>query len=957
MTTTHRTDGGTDDPNDGGSGDTGLGGGPADPGDPDAPDGSGSGAPPDDDEPISREEADELIEEIERRRSLRGTAAVAVAVIGILFSVFQLFLAARSFTFTVWLPTVEFAGISLAPWQVSLQLLQVNAIHVAFALTLTFLLFPASMGDGIVSRNLGRVVPAIAGRFGDENPVTRLAAGVRSAFRWAFLDPDRERVTPFDLLCIAAMFLSALYFLTEFSEIQNMRVFGIDSGRPVTEVYAFLQPLLGGVPFVSEYSYAMLLGVAGVLLVLEATRRTLGLPLMIIVGTFIVYARWGYLISGGTPFLGLLAIPELTWPDIVQNLWYNTENGVFGIPVTVSVSFIYIFILFGSFLEMSGAGQWFIDLAYALTGGRKGGPAKASILASGFMGTISGSSIANTVTTGAFTIPLMKRSGYSPEFSGAVESSASSGGQILPPVMGAAAFLMVEYTGTPFAEIIILSTIPAIVFFFGVWVMVHLKAVEEGIGGVSGEDTVDLWSHLKRGWFYLVPIGLLLYYLIIERLSVSRSAWFTLVALVALIAFIAAYSEETRLRLFGVLAAVVGVDLASHVVAGVPVTGLVTGAGGAGLSVVDAVRAVSAGFEWYVMLAGVVTLLSRPNLDASLLELNPSVRDTAEAVGDRTGRDLENNQPFKLGTFVVKSMEDGAKTAVPVVVAVAAAGIIPGVISVSGLGPNLTSLLLELSGGSRVVMLLVTAVASIILGMGMPTTVTYIILISMLATPLVQFGIPLLAAHLYILYFGVIADITPPVAVAAYAASGVAKSDPFQTGVKAFSLSLNKAIVPFAFVLAPGIVLLRQKENAAELPLREQYRVVNFADLAELSYSVPEILVPVIGVFLGVIALGATVIGTLYTRVDQLGRAALGVSALLLMAPLMLSDTVFDLLGLVGVSVSVDTLLLDLSLRAVGFALFVLFTLRNRRAFDGGGPANDDATTGAAETVAGSDSG
>ena len=930
MTTTHRTDGGTDDPNDGGPRDPGPGG-------PAAP---GTDAPPDDDA-ISREEADELIDEIERRRSLQGVAAVAVAAIGILFSVFQLFLAARSFTFTVWLPTVEIAGLSLSPVRVSLQLLQANAIHVSFALVLTFLLFPGSMGDGFVAKNLGRVVPGLAQRLGSDSPVTRLAAGVRSVFRWAFLDPDRQRVTPFDLVCIAAAVLSALYFLTEFAEIQNMRVFGIDSGRPITEVYAFLQPLLGGVPFVSEYSYAMALGAIGVLLVLEATRRTLGVPLMIIVATFIVYARWGYLISGSTPFLGLLAIPELTWPDIVQNLWYNTENGVFGIPVTVSVSFIYIFILFGSFLEMSGAGQWFIDLAYALTGRRKGGPAKASILASGVMGTISGSSIANTVTTGAFTIPLMKRSGYSPEFSGAVESSASSGGQILPPVMGAAAFLMVQYTATPFAEIIILSTIPAVVFFFGVWVMVHLKAVEQDIGGVAAEDTVGLVEHLKYGWFYLVPIGLLLYYLIVERLSVSRSAWFTLVALVALIAFIAAYSKETRLRLFGVLSAIVGVELASYVVAGVPVTGLVTGAGGEGLSLVEAATAVTAGTEWYVMLAGVVTLLSKPDLDASLLELNPEIRETAEDLGERTGRDLGDSQPFKLGTFVVKSMDEGARTAVPVVIAVAAAGIIPGVISVSGLGPNLTSLLLALSGGSKVIMLLVTAIASIILGMGMPTTVTYIILISMLAAPLVQFGIPLLAAHLYILYFGVVADITPPVAVAAYAASGVAKSDPFQTGVQAFSLSLNKAIVPFAFVFAPGIVLLREIPGMTD---GKQYQVVGFSDLAELSYSIPEILIPVVGVFLGVIALGATVIGTLYTRVSRPARAVFALSALLLMAPGMLSDPVFDILGLLGASVSVNALLLDLALRGIGFVLFALFALQNRRAADRDGGSDAGAT-------------
>ena len=329
MTTTNGNDGGIDGPNDGGSGGPPPGG----PGE----SGSGAGGPPDDadGDQLSREEADELIQEIERRRSLQGVAAAAVAVIGIMFSVFQLFLAARSFTFEVWLPTVEIAGISLSPVQISLQLLQANAIHVAFALVLTFLLFPVSTGDGFVAQGLGRIAPAASRRLGEENPVTRLVERVRAGVRWAVLDPDRDRVTPVDLVFIVMAFLSALYFLTEFAEIQNMRVFGVDSGRPVTEVYAFLQPVLGGIPFISEYSYAMILGALGVLLVLEATRRTLGLPLMIIVATFIVYARWGYLISTGTPFLGLLAIPELTWPDIVQNLWYNTENGVFGIPVTV----------------------------------------------------------------------------------------------------------------------------------------------------------------------------------------------------------------------------------------------------------------------------------------------------------------------------------------------------------------------------------------------------------------------------------------------------------------------------------------------------------------------------------------------------------------------------------------------------------------------------------------------
>ena len=281
-------------------------------------------------------------------------------------------------------------------------------------------------------------------------PATRGARGVRRGVRWFLLDPERNRVTPIDVVFLVLSALTSLYMLTDFEEIQLLRSLGLDSGDTIVEVYPFLElPVQAvsalGIPL-DEVSYAFVLGALGVLLVLEATRRTLGVYLMGIVGLFIVYARFGYLIPGDAPVVGVLGrIQQTGWADIIQNLWYNTANGVFGVPVQVSVQFIYIFILFGAFLEMSGAGKWFIDLAYAATGRRKGGPAKASILASGFMGMISGSSIANTVTTGAFTIPLMKRTGYRPEFAGGVEASASSGGQILPPVMGAAAFLIVEY--------------------------------------------------------------------------------------------------------------------------------------------------------------------------------------------------------------------------------------------------------------------------------------------------------------------------------------------------------------------------------------------------------------------------------------------------------------------------------------------------------------------------------
>jgi TRAP transporter 4TM/12TM fusion protein len=761
-------------------------------------------------------------------------------------------------------------------------------------------------------------------QFGPGHPATRGAQRLGDGLAWLFLDREMDRVTPLDYVLIAISVLTAAYFITDFDEIQLMRARGLEAGRPIQEVFTFLEPLSFLLGPLTDMSYAYVLGLVGVVLVLEATRRAISLWLMVIVAAFVVYARFGFLIPQNAAYVGVLSIPPLEWPSIIQNLWYNTENGVFGIPVTVSVQFIYIFILFGAFLEMSGAGQWFIDLAYGATGTRRGGPAKASILASGFMGTISGSSIANTVTTGAFTIPLMKRSGYRPEFAGGVEASASSGGQILPPVMGAAAFLIVQYTGTPFREVIVAAAIPAIVFFFGVWVMVHFEAVKENIGGLDPSELVDIRTHLTNGWFYLVPIGLLLYYLIIERLSVARSAWFTLIAIGALIALVAAYSDETRGRLGAVFAALFGATFLSQLLAGAGVLGALAGDGTGSQSAAAAFAATVGSIGTLAILSGVFVLAMKPYLDAPILSYDDAVDEAAETTAEAINRsDVASNGLYRLGIFFGKSMESGARTAVPVVIAVAAAGIIPGVISVSGLGPNLVALIRAIAGGSLVLLLLVTAVSSIILGMGMPTTVTYIILVSLLAPALTAFGVPLLAAHLFILYFGVIADITPPVAVAAYAASGVAKSDAFQTGIEAFSLSLNKAIVPFAFILAPGILLIRVEDGAA--------RVITFADVADVTFFLPEVVVPVVGVFVGVIALAATVIGFVHSRVSRSRRIAFAVSSLLLMAPGLAVSGLYDILGLVGVAGGEVTLAIDLALRAVGLALFAALVTENRR--------------------------
>ncbi|WP_435155967.1 TRAP transporter permease [Haladaptatus sp. DFWS20] len=875
---------------------------------------------------LSEQEQEALVEELEHRRHLRGTVALVTSAIAITFSAFQMWLAARGFIFEVTLPAI--GQISLG----ALQLLQVNAVHVTFALLLSFFMFPTTTGRGFLSRRLGRIVPAVRERFGDYSPLTRGTETLRRGVRWAMVDSDRNRVTPVDFLMIGVALLSVWYMLTDFDEIRRMRALGLGFGRTISEVYPFLSPVFDflsavGIPL-NEVSYAFILGALGVLLVLDATRRALGLYLMVIVASFIVYARWGYLIPIDAPIVGVLSIPPLDWSSIVQNLWYNTENGVFGIPVTVSVRFIFIFILFGAFLEMSGAGQWFIELAYAATGRRKGGPAKASILASGFMGTISGSSIANTVTTGAFTIPLMKRSGYRSEFAGAVEASASSGGQILPPVMGAAAFLIVEYTLTPFRDVIMAAAIPAIVFFFGVWVMVHLEASKENIGGLADSEIVSVRPHLLRGWFYLVPLVLLLYYLIIERLSIERAAWYTLIAIGALIAFVTAYNRRSRVPLIGAIVGVSAIQFASFASAGVGIVSLLTGGGGTGMTPIAALNAVAGQLGWLTLAVSLLTLLLRPHADAPLLDFDGQV-DSAVVKGAKMLRrpKLADNRGFQYGGFVFTSMDSGARTATAVVIAVAAAGIIPGVISVSGLGPNLTQLIREVSGGSIVVLLVLTAISSIILGMGMPTTVTYIILVSMLGDAIAGFGIPILSAHLFILYFGVIADITPPVAVAAYAASGIAKSDQFQTGVEAFSLSLNKAIVPFAFVLTPGILLLRGVGTGQEV------HVIGLNDVTNLGYFVPDVLIPVAGVFVGVVALGATVIGYLYADVSRGDRAWFALAALLLMAPLLLFNTVTGLLGLVGLP-TFEPGSFDLVLRAIGAVAFGVLALKNRRRAD-----------------------
>jgi TRAP transporter 4TM/12TM fusion protein len=447
----------------------------------------------------------------------------------------------------------------------------------------------------------------------------------------------------------------------------------------------------GGMPT----SLDMVLGIITIVLVLEITRRSIGPELPIIAIVFIAYTFLGKYIPG------ILGHRGYSYARVINQLYMTTE-GIFGTPLGVSATFVFMFILFGSFLEITGVGQFFIDVAFAAAGHKKGGPAKAAVLASGFMGSISGSSIANTVTTGAFTIPLMKKVGYHPNFAGAVEAAASTGGQILPPVMGAAAFIMSEFTNIPYIKIIASAFIPALLYYLGVMIMVHLQASKRGLMGIPKEELPEFKGTFLRGFHLLLPlIGVLLFLI---RYSPLRAAF---------------------------------------------------------LSILVALGACM----------------------------------------------LRKHTRIKAGA-VLHALEDGAKKAIGVAAACACAGIIVGVVTLTGLGLTFANLIISLAGGLLLPTLFLTMIASIILGMGLPTTAKYIVLATMAAPALVQLGVPLIAAHLFILYFGVIADVTPPVALAAYAGAGIAGGDSFKTGVQALKLASAGFLIPFIFAMSPELLLI-----------------------------------------------------------------------------------------------------------------------------------------------------
>ncbi|MGE5256601.1 MAG: TRAP transporter permease [Hyphomicrobiales bacterium] len=426
----------------------------------------------------------------------------------------------------------------------------------------------------------------------------------------------------------------------------------------------------------------------GILLTLEAARRVVGLPIVCLSVFFLIYTYFG------AYFPGFMAHRGYSLERIASHMYLTTE-GILGIPLGVAATFIYLFILFGSFREKSGLGQLFIDIANAVAGWASGGPAKMAIVTSALEGTVSGSSVANTVESGSLTIPMMKRLGYRPEFAAAVEASSSTGGQIMPPIMGAAAFIMAEFLNVPYLMIAKAAAIPACLYFFGVFMEVHFEAKRCNLRGLSRAELPKFGDVMRERGHLFVP-------------------------LFAIIIFL------------------------------------------------------SIGFTpLYAALMGLVTCIIAG-------ALKKATRMSAREIAD--------------------GFELGARNAIGVALACATAGIIIGAITLTGLGLKLGNGLVELAGGNLPLTLIFTMITSIILGMGVPTTANYIITSTIAAPALIQLGVHPLAAHLFVFYFGIVADITPPVALAAYAGSGIAKSNPFWTGVTSTKLAIGAFLTPYIFV-------------------------------------------------------------------------------------------------------------------------------------------------------------
>lgn len=502
----------------------------------------------------------------------------------------------------------------------------------------------------------------------------------------------------------------------------------------------------------------IIVGLLCILCLFELCRRAIGIPLMIVAGCFIIYAII-WLFNNN---------PQTVVRNLIFNLFFNLNCGIFSTPVAVCSSFIIIFIIFGSFLEKTGIGTFFVDLANSLVGSAAGGPAKVAVISSALEGMYSGSSVANTVGSGSITIPVMKNTGYRPEFAAAVEAAASTGGQIMPPIMGAAAFLMSQITGYSYSVIVVCAILPAILYFTGIFIMVHLEAKKMGLKGLPKESIPNFFKLILKKGYLLIPIVALV--ICMNSYTPALSACFAI--------------------LFAMAISLIDVDCVDYLFSKNKEK-VLTAIKGIGLALIPILT--------YVIFS--LVLEKSPTSRALFIAI------AVAAICSVFTKKIKINSPLDI-KVVGEGLQGGTNNSIGVVIACAMAGIISGVVAMTGLGSTLITLIVPIAEKSILLALFLTMLCCIVLGMGVPTTANYVIMATITAPILTNMGVEILAAHMFVFYFGIVADITPPVALAAYAGSAIAKSNPLKTGFTASKLAIGAFIIPYIFALNPSMLFI-----------------------------------------------------------------------------------------------------------------------------------------------------
>ena len=597
---------------------------------------------------IGTKEIDRKVDETEgRARVLTGWQLQLVALVAFIWSLFQLWYASP-------LPFIVGFGVLID--------VPARAIHLGFALFLTFLSFP-------------------------------------------FLKRDRRKKFGLINFCLAIVAFFCTFYL-----FYNYEALVYRNGVLLThEINIFERQF--------NFPTELILGMVGILLLLESTRRAIGTPLVIVALIFLLYSIFGQSMPE------MISHQGLSLKRLVGYHWFGGE-AIFGIPISVSVSFVFLFVLFGSMLDFAGGGRYFLSLALALVGKFRGGPAKASILASGLTGMISGSSIANVVTTGTFTIPIMKKTGFPAVKAGAIEVAASVNGQIMPPIMGAAAFIIAEMLGITYFQVITHAFIPAIIIYLSLFWISDLEASKLGLKGMDKNEIPELGKTFRSGIHFLIPIALLIYLLIIKRWTAGSAVFYSILAMMAIM---------------------------------------------------------------------IIQKIDFKNFSSTSLLLRQ--------IGDG----------FK---DIARGMIRGAVNMTNVAIAIGTAGIIVGAVGSTGLSNYMIEVVEIISRGNIIILLFMVMVLCLILGLGLPTTANYLVVAALMANVIVEIGgasgiiLPIIAVHLFVFYFGLMADVTPPVGLAAYAAAAISRADPIRTGVQAFYYEIRTAILPFVFIFNPALLLI-----------------------------------------------------------------------------------------------------------------------------------------------------